>query len=71
VENLPPTPFPKSNQKAKPNQSLVNTGQPLLIKRIMHHLYKTDALNRNQFGFTPQKNTVDAAMEVRQFIEPH
>jgi len=43
----------------------------LLIKRIMHHLYKTDALNGNQYGFTPQKNTVDAAMEVRQFIERH
>jgi len=42
-----------------------------LIKRIQHHLYKTDALNGNQFGFTPQKNTADAAMEVRQFIEPH
>jgi len=37
----------------------------------MHHLYKTDELNGNQYGFTPQKNTVDAAMEVRQFIEPH
>jgi len=39
--------------------------------RHMHHLYITDALNGNQCGFTPQKNTEDAAMDVRQFIEPH
>jgi len=55
--------------------SLLNTEgmilEKLLIKRIMHHLYKTDALNGNQYGFTPQKNMVDAAMEVRQFVEPH
>jgi hypothetical protein len=42
----------------------------LLIKRIMHHLYRTQFLNDNQFGFTPQKNTIDAAMEARKFIEP-
>ena len=35
----------------------------------MNYLYKTEALNNNQYGFTPQKSTVDAAMEVRQFIE--
>ena len=45
--------------------------EKLLIERIMQHFYKTDALNKNQFGFTPQKSMVDAAMEVRQFIEPH
>jgi len=43
--------------------------EKLLIRRIMHYLYKTDFLNNNQYGFTPQKSTVDAAMEVRQFIE--
>ena len=36
----------------------------------MHHLYKTDFLNDNQFGFTPQKGTTDAAMALKQFIEP-
>jgi len=54
--------------------SLLNTEgkilERLLIKRIMHHLYKTDQLNGIQYGFTPQKNTVDAAMEVRRFTEP-
>ena len=55
--------------------SLLNTEgkilEKLLIQRIMHHAYTTEALNKNQYGFTPQKNTVDAAMEVRQYIEPH
>jgi hypothetical protein len=41
----------------------------LLIKRIMHHLHKTEFLNDNQYGFTPQNSTTDAAMEVRQYIE--
>ena len=55
--------------------SLLNTEgkilEKLLIRRIVHHLYKTDSLNGSQYEFTPQKNTVDAAMEVRQFTETH
>jgi hypothetical protein len=38
--------------------------EKLLISRIMHHLYKTEFLNPNQFGFIPQKSTTDAAMTV-------
>jgi len=37
----------------------------------MQHLYKIDSLNGSQYLFTPEKNTVDAAMEIRQFTEPH
>jgi len=37
----------------------------------MHHLYKREYLNEHQYGFTSQKSTVDAAMEVKQYIEPH
>ena len=55
--------------------SLLNTEgkvlEKLLSKRIMHHLYKTEYLNENQYVFKPQKSTVDAAMEVKQYIEPH
>jgi hypothetical protein len=36
----------------------------------MHHLHKTEDLNENQYGFTPQQNTIDAAMEARKSIEP-
>jgi len=54
--------------------SLINIGgkvlEKLLIKRIMQHLHKTEFLNDHQYGFTPQKNTIDTAMEVRKFIEP-
>ena len=55
--------------------SLLNTEgkilEKLFIQRIMNYAYTTEALNKIQYGFTPQKNTVDAAMEVRQHIEPH
>jgi hypothetical protein len=36
----------------------------------MHHIYRTDFLNDNQFEFTPQKSTTDSAMAIKQFIEP-
>jgi ribonuclease HI len=54
--------------------SLINIGgkilEKLLINRINHHLYKNDLLLDNQYGFTPQKSTIDAAMEVKKYIEP-
>jgi len=34
----------------------------------MHHVYTND-LNHNQFGFTPKKSTMDAAMAVKEFAE--
>ena len=34
----------------------------------MHFLYN-DLLNQNQFGFTPQKSTTDAAMAAKDFID--
>jgi hypothetical protein len=30
--------------------------EKLLRSRVMHHLYKTEFLNPNQFGFVPQKS---------------
>jgi len=49
--------------------SLLNTGakvlEKLLIKRIMHFLYNDDLLNQNQFGFTPQKSTTEAAVHAK------
>ena len=53
--------------------SLLNTGgkvfEKLLINRIMHFLYNNELLHQNQFGFTPQKSTTDAAMAVKDFID--
>ena len=37
----------------------------------MQHLYKTEHLNEHQYGFTPQKSSVDGVMEVKHYIEPH
>ena len=54
--------------------SLINTGGKLLkkflIDRINHHLH-TELLNRNQYGFIPQKSTVDAAMAAKQYALSH
>lgn len=53
--------------------SLINIGgkilEKLLINRIMHHIYSHNLLNKNQFGFIPQRSTTDAAMFVREHIE--
>jgi ribonuclease HI len=54
--------------------SLLNIGGKVLEKlvsnRINYHLYKNKLMTNKQFGFTPQKNTIDAIMEVKRFIEP-
>ena len=48
--------------------SLLNTGgkvlDKLLINRINHHVFAHDIINKNQYGFTPQRSTTDAAMAV-------
>jgi len=53
--------------------SLLNTGrkvlEKLLINRINRHVVAHDIMNKNQFGFTPQRNTTEAAMAVKGFIE--
>jgi hypothetical protein len=40
-----------------------------LINRINHHIYSTEYLNHNHYGFTPQKSTVDAIMAVTEYVE--
>jgi hypothetical protein len=53
---------------------LLNIGgkvlEKLLTKIMMYYLYKTYFLNENQYGFTPQKSTIDAAMVAKQYTEP-
>jgi len=41
----------------------------LMIDRIMHHVHSSAGLNSNQYGFIPQRGTVDAAMAVKAIIE--
>jgi hypothetical protein len=40
-----------------------------MIDRTLFHIYSNDFLSDNQYGFTPQRGKVDAAMEVKNFIE--
>ena len=41
----------------------------LLINRILHHLHSKSLLHHNQFGFSPQKSTIDATIAVKAFVE--
>jgi retron-type reverse transcriptase len=34
----------------------------------LHHIY-SNLRNRNQFGFTPNRNATDAALEVKEYLE--
>jgi hypothetical protein len=43
--------------------------EKLLINRIMHFVYRNELMNRNQYGFTPQKSAIDAAIEVKEYLE--
>jgi len=61
-------------QKYRPI-SLINIGgkilEKLLIDRINHHLYSKRLINENQYGFRPQRSTVDASMAVKGFVHTH
>jgi len=43
--------------------------EKLLINRINHHMYSRGHMSDNQFGFRPQKSTVDAAMAIKNFVQ--
>ena len=53
--------------------SLLNTGgkllERLLIDRILYYMHSNNLFNNNQYGFTPQRGTEDAAMVAKNFIE--
>jgi len=40
-----------------------------MIDRTQFHIHSNDLFHDNQYGFTPQKGTADAAMEVNNFTE--
>ena len=50
--------------------SLINVAgkilEKALINRINHHVYTNDFRHKNQFGFTPQRSTIDAISEVKE-----
>ena len=43
--------------------------EKVLISRIMHHVYSHNLMNKNQYGFTPQTSTVDAAMALKDYVQ--
>jgi uncharacterized protein YoaH (UPF0181 family) len=51
---------------------LLNIGGKVLEKVLIsgknHHVFSQGFMNTNQYGFTHQKGTVDAAMEVKDFV---
>jgi len=42
--------------------------EKLLIDRINHYVFSNSLLNENQYGFFPQKSTIDAALATKGFI---
>ena len=52
--------------------SLLNIGgkvlEKALISRINRHVFSQGFMNTDQYGFTPQKGTIDAAMKVKDFV---
>ena len=40
-----------------------------LITRINYWAYSTNFINNNQYGFTPQRSTIDAAMPVKNIVD--
>ena len=52
---------------------MINTGgkllEKLLIDRILFHIRSNSLFSGNQYGFTPQRGSVDTAMEVKNFVE--
>jgi hypothetical protein len=52
--------------------NLLNLGgkvlQKAVINRNNHHVFSHDLTNNNQYGFTPQKGTIDEAIAVKDFV---
>jgi hypothetical protein len=40
-----------------------------MLDRILFHTYSNDLFSDNHYGITPQRGTVDAAMEIKNVIE--
>jgi len=45
--------------------------EKVTIDGILFHVHTNDLFNNNQYGFIPQKRTVNAAIEVKTFIDEY
>ena len=43
--------------------------EKLLINRIEHFVQRNELLDCDQYGFTPHKSAIDAAVEVKDYLE--
>jgi hypothetical protein len=43
--------------------------EKMLINRNNHHMFFSGFMKENQFGFRPQKSTIDAAMAIKDFVQ--
>ena len=43
--------------------------EKLLINRMTHFIYTNELLGCDQYGFTPQKSAIVAAIEVKNYLE--
>jgi len=54
-------------------RSLLDIGgkvlEKVLITRINHHVFSQGFMNKNQYGFTPRKGTIDEATAVKAFVK--
>ena len=53
--------------------SLLSVGgtilEKALINRINDHIYSTEFISKNQYGFIPQTSTIDAIMAAKEFVQ--
>jgi hypothetical protein len=53
--------------------SLISTAakvlEKVLINRIMYYMHSHNLLSQNQYGFTPQTSTVDAVMDLKDYVQ--
>jgi len=52
----------------KPEQH-ISTLEKVLLNRIMHYMHSHNLLSQNQYGFTPQTSTVDAVMDLKDYVQ--
>jgi hypothetical protein len=51
---------------------LLNIGGKVLeniLKNRINHVFFQGFMNKNQYGFTPQKGTIDVAMEIKETVK--
>ena len=43
--------------------------EKVLVNRISHNIFSHNLMNNKQYGLTPQRNTIGAAMAAKDFVE--